>query len=83
MYGVMNTLSAYTYFYISKNITLYNPLLVFNVVKAFSVLLNSISRFISNLGILIEILALNYCFLNFTTKSLLEQNISQKLQVEM
>ena len=37
MYSVLYTLSEYTYFYISKNITSYTFLLVFKIVKAFNV----------------------------------------------
>ena len=33
MYILLNTLSEYTYFYISKNITLYTFLLVFKIVE--------------------------------------------------
>ena len=33
MYSVLNTLSEYTYFYISKNITSYTFLLVFTIVE--------------------------------------------------
>ena len=33
-YSVLNTLSEYTYFYVSKNITSYNFLLVFKIVES-------------------------------------------------
>ena len=33
MYGVLNTLSEYTYFYVSKNITSYKFLLVFKIAE--------------------------------------------------
>ena len=34
MYSVLNTLSEYTYFYISKDITLYTFLLIFKSVES-------------------------------------------------
>ena len=34
MYSVLNTLSEYTYFYISKNITSYTFLLVFEIIES-------------------------------------------------
>ena len=43
MYGVFNTLSEYTYFYISKNITSYTLLFVFKIVVSLQCILNSIS----------------------------------------
>ena len=39
MYSVLNTLSEYTYFYISKNITLYLFLLVFKIVESLQCIL--------------------------------------------
>ena len=44
MYGVLNTLSEYTHFYISKNITSYTFLLVFKTSKVFSVSLMNTDR---------------------------------------
>ena len=35
MYSVLNTLSEYTYFYISRNITSYTLLFVFKIVESF------------------------------------------------
>ena len=43
MYSVLNTLTEYTYFYISKNITSYTLLLVFKIVVGLQCILNSIS----------------------------------------
>ena len=40
MYNVLNTLSEYTYFYISKNITSYTFLLVFKIVESLQCILN-------------------------------------------
>ena len=37
MYKVLNTLSEYTYFYISKNITSYTFLVVFKIVESLQV----------------------------------------------
>ena len=45
MYGVMNTFSEYTYFYISKNITSYNLLIVFKIDESFSVSLTLSKEF--------------------------------------
>ena len=45
MYGVMNTFSEYTYFYISKNITSHNLLLVFKIDEGFSVSLTLSKEF--------------------------------------
>ena len=39
MYSVWNTLSEYTYFYISKNITSYTFLLVFKIVESLQCIL--------------------------------------------
>ena len=41
MYSVLNTLSEYTYSYISKNITLYTFLLVFKIVESVQCILKS------------------------------------------
>ena len=41
MYSVLNTLSEYTYFYMSKNITSYIFLLVFKIVESLQCILNS------------------------------------------
>ena len=40
MYSVLTTLSEYTYFYISKNITSYTSLLVFKIVEFLQCILN-------------------------------------------
>ena len=40
MYSVLNTLSEYTYFYISKNITSYTFLLIFKIVESLQCILN-------------------------------------------
>ena len=41
MYGVFNTISEYTYFYISKNIAVYTLLLLaFKIVKSIQCILN-------------------------------------------
>ena len=42
MYGVLNTLSEYTYLYISKNITSYTFLLVFKIVESLQCILKLI-----------------------------------------
>ena len=42
-FNVLNKLSEYIYFYISKNITLYTFLLLFKIVKSFSVSLSEVS----------------------------------------
>ena len=42
MYSVLNTLSEYTYFYISKNITSHTFLLVFKITERLSVSLNGL-----------------------------------------
>ena len=39
MYSVLNTLSEYTYFYISKNITSYTFLLVFKIAESLQCIL--------------------------------------------
>ena len=39
MYSVLNTLSEYTYFYISKNITSYTFLLVFKIIECLQCIL--------------------------------------------
>ena len=39
MYSVLNTLTEYTYFYISKNITSYTLLLVFKIVESLQCIL--------------------------------------------
>ena len=44
MYGVLNTLSDYTYFYISKKITSYNFVLVFKIVESLECILNIMTR---------------------------------------
>ena len=41
MYSVFNTLSEYTYFYISKNTTSYTFLLVFKIVEGLKCILKS------------------------------------------
>ena len=41
MYSVLNTLSEYTYFYISKNITSYTFLLVLKVIESLQCILNT------------------------------------------
>ena len=41
MYSLLNTLSKYTYFYISRNITSYTFLLAFKNVKSLQCILNS------------------------------------------
>ena len=50
MYSVLNTLSEYTYFYISKNITSYTFLLVFKIVESLQCILewNFIPQVISS-----------------------------------
>ena len=40
MYDVLNTLSEYTYFYVSKNITSNTFLLVFKIVESLQCILN-------------------------------------------
>ena len=40
MYSVLNTLSEYTYFYKSKNVTSYTFLLVFKIVESLRCILN-------------------------------------------
>ena len=47
MYSVLNTLSEYTYFYISKDITLYTFLLVFKIIESLQCILKEINRLIS------------------------------------
>ena len=47
MYSVLNTLSEYTYFYISKDITLYTFLLVFKIMESLQCILKEINRLIS------------------------------------
>ena len=44
MYSLLNTLSEYTYFYISKNITSHTFLLVFKIVESLQCILNSIVK---------------------------------------
>ena len=39
MYSALNTLSKYTYFYVSKNITSYTFLLVFKIFKSLQYIL--------------------------------------------
>ena len=39
MYSVLNALSEYTYFYISKNVTSYTFLFVFKIVESFQCIL--------------------------------------------
>ena len=41
MYSVLNTLSEYTFFYISKNITSYTFLLIFKIVESLPCILNT------------------------------------------
>ena len=41
MYSVLNTLSEYTYFYISKKITLCTFLLIFKIVESLQCILNN------------------------------------------
>ena len=47
MYSVLNTLSEYTYFYISKDITLYTFLLVFKIIESLQCILKERNRLIS------------------------------------
>ena len=47
MYSVLNTLSEYTYFYISKDITLYTFLLVFKIIESRQCILKERNRLIS------------------------------------
>ena len=44
---LLNTLSEYTYFYISKDITLYTFLLVFKIMESLQCILKEINRLIS------------------------------------
>ena len=52
MYTVLNTLSEYTYFYISKNITSYTFLLGFKIVQSLQCILKLISSICLNNQIL-------------------------------
>ena len=44
MYSVLNTLSEYTYFYISKNMTSYTFLLVLKIVESLQCILNPLQE---------------------------------------
>ena len=46
MYSVLNKLSEYIYFYISKNITSYTSLLAFKIVERLQYILNVLTRVI-------------------------------------
>ena len=62
MYSLLNTLSEYTYFYISKTITFYNFCLYLKSSKGFSV---SLSKGISNIYLKVTTIEKNWRSQNF------------------
>ena len=53
MYGVLSTLSEYMYFYISKNISSYNFLLVFEIIESFQCVLKKLNITVPKKGIIL------------------------------
>ena len=49
MYSVLNNVSEYTYFYISKNIISYTFLLIFKIAESFQRILNYIHQIPKNI----------------------------------
>ena len=68
MYSVLNTLSEYTYFYISKNITSYTFVLVFKIVESLQCILKGKKWFLSSATIWLANMASFFVFKYFALK---------------
>ena len=80
MCSVLNTLSEYIYFYIPKNITSYNFLLVFKIFISLRCILNASSSILSKLFIINSLIFVRMCHLPLR-KRLTHKPIFQSYQL--